>query len=157
MDALGLVMAVLGAVLAALLAGIGSAKGVGMAGEASAGVMSEDPSKFGKLIILQLLPGTQGLYGLVAAIFTLNKIGILSGNPIPLTLEQGLLYFAACMPIAIVGLISAIYQARTAVAGIGMVAKKPEHSGKAVSLAAMVETYAILSLLISIILIVNIK
>lgn len=157
MVSLGLALAILGAVLAAFMAGIGSAKGVGIAGEAAAGVISEDPSKFSKVLILQLLPGTQGLYGLLTAVFVLSQIGVLGGKPIDLTVWQGLMYLAACMPIAFVGLLSAISQGKTAAAGIGIVAKKPDQSGKAITLAAMVETYAILALLISILTIVNLK
>lgn len=157
MDSLGLGFAILGAVLAAFMAGIGSAKGVGIAGEAAAGVISEDPSKFSKVLILQLLPGTQGLYGLLTAVFLLSKIGVLSGNAVDLTFAQGFMYLAACMPIAFVGLFSAIAQGKTAAAGIGIVAKKPDQSGKAITFAAMVETYAILALLVSILTIINIK
>ena len=58
----GLALALLGAGLAAVLSGIGSAKGTGMAGEAGTGLLCEDPSKFGKIMILQVIPGTQGLY-----------------------------------------------------------------------------------------------
>ncbi len=147
---LGLVFALLGAAMAALMAGIGSAIGVGMAGEAAAGVVTEDPQKFGKVLILQLLPGTQGIYGLLIAFITLSQIGLIGGTPKDLTVIQGLLYFAACLPIAFVGLWSAIKQARAAVAGIALVAKRPEQMGKSMIFPAMVETYAILALLISI-------
>ncbi|KAF0225014.1 MAG: ATP synthase subunit [Erysipelotrichaceae bacterium] len=150
MNDYGIVLAVFGAVLAALLAGIGSAKGVGLVGEAVAGVVTEDPSKFSKLLILQLLPGTQGLYGLLTAVLAMSQLGVLSGTPATLTLVQGFQYFIACMPIAFVGYFSAIMQAKTAVAAVGIVAKRPDQSGKAISLPAMVETYAILALLISI-------
>ncbi len=151
---LGLFMAVLGATFAALFAGIGSAKGVGLVGEAAAGVVSVDPSKFSKVLILQLLPGTQGLYGLLTSVLVLNQIGLLGGSPAALTFGQGCMYFAACLPIAIVGLLSGIAQGRAAAAGVGIVAKKPEESGKAIIMAAMVETYAILALLVSILVIV---
>ena len=157
MENFGMAIAILGAIVAALMAGIGSARGVGLAGEAAAGVISEDPSKFSKVLILQLLPGTQGLYGLLTAALTLSQLGVLGGTPLQLTLSQGIMYFVACMPIAIVGLLSAISQGKCAAAGIGIVAKKPEHSGKAITLAAMVETYAILALLISILTIVSLK
>lgn len=157
MNHYGIVLAVLGAISAALFSGIGSARGVGMTGEAAAGVIAEDPSKFSKVLILQLLPGTQGLYGLLTAVLLLSQIGLLKGELIPLTLAQGLQYFIACLPIAVVGYFSAIYQARTAVAGVGIVAKKPEQSGKAISMAAMVETYAILALLVSILSINGLK
>lgn len=157
MENLGLVFAILGALLAALWAGIGSAKAVGLVGEAAAGVISEDPSKFSKVLILQLLPGTQGLYGLLTAVLLLSQIGVLGGNPVTLTTAQGLMYLVACLPIAIVGYFSALAQGRAAVAGVGIVAKKPEQSGKAITFAAMVETYAILALLISILAIVSLK
>ncbi len=154
---IGVVFALAGAAIAAGLAGIGSAIGVGMAGEAAAGVVTEDSQKFGKVLVLQLLPGTQGIYGLLVAFITLSQIGLLGGNPVDLTMQQGLAYFAACLPMAIVGLWSAKAQARAAVAGIQMVAKKPEQMGKGMIFAAMVETYAILALLISILAIFGIQ
>lgn len=156
MSSLGLSFAVLGAAFAALFAGIGSAKGVGLVGEAAAGVVSVDPSKFSKVLILQLLPGTQGLYGLLTAILLLSRIGIIGSGAAELTLNQGIMFFAACLPIAIVGLFSGIAQGKAAAAGVGIVAKKPEQSSKGVIMAAMVETYAILALLVSILLIYNI-
>ncbi len=155
MDNLGIVFALTGAALASLLAGIGSAIGVGMAGEAAAGVITEDDSKFGKVLILQLLPGTQGIYGLLIAFITLSQIGVLGGNS-DISLEKGLLYLAACLPMAIVGYISAIRQARASVASIAVVAKKPESFGKAMIFPAMVETYAILALLISILSVIGV-
>ena len=157
MNSLGLAIAVVGAVLAALLAGIGSARGVGMVGEAAAGLVSEDPSKFSKALVLQLLPGTQGLYGLLLTVLVLSQLQVLGGNPIELTVAQGLMYFGACMPIAIAGYFSAIAQARTAVAGVGIIAKKPDQNGKAITMAAMVETYAILALLVSILAVNGLK
>ena len=156
MNMFGIVFALSGAILAALLAGIGSAKGVGMAGEAAAGVITEDPSKFGKVLILQLLPGTQGIYGLLIAFMTLTQIGVLGGSS-DISFAKGLLYLAACMPIAFVGYFSAIRQARASVASIALVAKKPEQFGKAMIFPAMVETYAILALLISILAVMNIR
>lgn len=153
----GIVIAIVGAVLAALLAGFGSARAVGMVGEAAAGVVAEDPSKFSKVLVLQLLPGTQGLYGLLTTVLTLSQLGVLGGTAVELTVAQGFAYFAACMPIAIVGYLSAIAQARTAVAGVGIVAKNPSQNGKAITMAAMVETYAILALLVSILIINGLK
>ena len=152
----GLVLALIGAALAALLAGIGSAKGVSLVGEAASGVVSVDPSKFSKVLLLELLPGTQGLYGLIAAMFILIKTNVVSGHPAELTVQQGLAFLAASLPIAVVGLISGIMQGRTAAAGVSITAKKPDHNGKAIIMAAMVETYAILALLISVLMILNI-
>lgn len=150
MDSMGIVFALLGAALAVVLSGMGSAYGVGVAGQAAAGVVTEDPSKFAKVLILQLLPGTQGIYGLLVAFIALSKMGLLGGGVQEMDGATGLLYLAACLPIAIVGLVSARYQGRTSVAAIGIVAKKPEQFGKAMLFPAMVETYAILALLVSI-------
>ena len=77
MSQLGIVYALLGAALAVLLAGAGSSIGVGIAGQAAAGVVTEDPSKFAKVLIMQLLPGTQGIYGLLVGFITLSKICLL--------------------------------------------------------------------------------
>ena len=145
---LGIVYALLGAAVAVLFAGAGSAIGVGIAGQAAAGVVTEDPSKFAKVLIIQLLPGTQGLYGLLVGFITLSKIGIL-GGALDVSVSSGLLILAACLPIGIVGLLSGIAQGKTAASSIGIVAKKPEQFGKAMLFPAMVETYAILALLIS--------
>ena len=68
----GIVIAYVGAALCAILAGIGSALGVMMAGKAAAGVASEKPELFGKLLVLQALPGTQGIYGFLTAILPLT-------------------------------------------------------------------------------------
>ena len=149
MNNLGLALAIAGAAFAALFAGIGSAKGVGLVGEAAAGLVSQDPSKFSKALILQLLPGTQGLYGLLVSVLLLSRIGVLGGGAQDLSITQGIMYFCASLPIAFGGLFSGIAQGRTAAAGVGVIAKKPDESGKAIIMAAMVETYAILALLIS--------
>ncbi|MBU3875923.1 V-type ATP synthase subunit K [Faecalicatena sp. AGMB00832] len=149
MSQLGIVYALLGAAVAVFLSGAGSALGVGVAGQAASGVVSEDPSKFAKVLILQLLPGTQGLYGLIIGFVTLSKIGLLGGGAAEVSVQTGLLILAACLPIGIVGLISGRSQGKTAAAAIGIIAKKPDQFGKAMLFPAMVETYAILALLIS--------
>lgn len=148
MENLGLFLAVLGAGLAAGFAGAGSAIGVGIAGRSAAGVVTQEPSLFSKVLILQLLPGTQGIYGLLVAFIVLSQVGILGGN-IPST-AQGLVYFAACMPMAIGGLLSGISQGQCSSSAIGLVAKRQDQFGKAMIFPAMVETYAILALLVSI-------
>ena len=138
MNSLGLALAIVGAAFAALFAGIGSAKGVGLVGEAAAGLVSQDPSKFSKVLILQLLPGTQGLYGLLVSVLLLSRIGVLGGGAMELTAMQGLMYLGASLPIAFGGLFSGIAQGRAAAAGVNIVAKKPDESGKAIIMAAMV-------------------
>ena len=156
MENLGLFFAILGAALAALLAGAGSAKGTGMTGQAAAGVVTDDPSQFGHVLVLQLLPGTQGIYGLLIAFITLTQIGIMGGSS-DISLAKGLLYFAACLPMAIVGYVSANNQSKAAVAAIGLVAKRPDQFGKAMIFPIMVETYAILALLVSILAITGVS
>lgn len=152
----GNVLAMIGAALAVLIAGLGSAKGVGMVGEAAAGLITEDPEKFGQALLLQALPGTQGIYGLLTAFVILNRIGIVGGAAVTLTTAQGFLFFFAALPIAIVGYFSAIAQARAAVAGIGIIAKRPEELAKGITFSAMVETYAVLALLASILMVFGI-
>lgn len=153
----GLALALLGAGLAAVLSGVGSAKGTGIAGEAGAGLLCEDPAKFGKVMILQVIPGTQGLYGLVVWFFAVFNMGLLSGTAFDLTVVQGLQYFAACLPMALGGLFSAIAQGRVAAASINILAKKPDDWAKGMVLCITVEFYAILSLLASMLMIINIS
>ena len=148
MDNFGIVFALLGAALSALLAGIGSAIGVGIAGEAAAGIVTEDSDKFGKALILQLLPGSQGIYGFLIAIMVLLQVGLLGGSA-NISVAKGLLFLGACLPMGFVGLWSAIRQARVSVASMGVLAKKPDQFGKAMLFPIMVETYALLALLVS--------
>ncbi|MFA6690958.1 MAG: V-type ATP synthase subunit K [Saccharofermentanales bacterium] len=146
----GVFWAILGAVIAATIAGIGSAIGVGIAGQAAAGVISEDPKKFGQTLVLQALPGTQGIYGLLIAFLIMSKVGLLSaGGPLDITMAQGAYLFASSLPIGFVGLLSAIAQGKSAAASIMMIAKRPEELAKGMIYPAMVETYAVLALLVS--------
>lgn len=154
---LGIALAVFGAALAVGLAGAGSALGMGAAGQAASGVVSEDPDKFGKALLLEALPGTQGIYGFLAAIMILQKVGLLGGELANISTAVGWQIFFAALPIAITGLVSGLLQGRVSAAGMGIVAKKPGESGKAIILAAMVETYAVLGLLITILLVTSIS
>ena len=148
----GLALALLGAGLAVGLSCVGSAKGTGIAGEAGTGLLCEDPSKSGKVMVLQLLPGTQGLYGMVVWFFALirmNFMGNAAAVASAMTVQTGLQFFAACMPMAIGGLLSAIAQGRVAAGSINILAKKPDDWSKGLILCGIVEFYAILSLLAS--------
>lgn len=146
----GLALAFLGGGLAAGLSCVGSAKGTGIVGEAAAGACSEDPSLFGKSMVLQVLPGTQGLYGFVVWFLACQAIGVFgSTGLVELTVAQGLQVFCACMPMALGGLLSAIAQGRVAASCIGLLAKKPDDWSKGILYCVMVEFYAILSLLVS--------
>ncbi len=150
---LGTFLAFLGVALAAILPGIGSVFGINFAARAAGGVLAEDPDKFGSLFLYVVLPGTQGFYGFVIAFLILNAVKRLGG----ISVMQGWQLFAASLPIAVTGLLSAIYQGKVCVSGVNLVAKKPAHAMKGVIYAAMVETYAVLGLLISLFLIMAVK
>ena len=142
----GEALAVLGLAICAGLCGAGSAIGLYFTGSAASGVLAEDPKKFSKVLILVVLPATQGIYGFVFGILGLSAISA-GMDPI-----AGAKIFGAAMPLAITGLISGIAQGKTAVGGIYAVAKNESLSGKLILFPAMVETYAILGLVVSILL-----
>jgi len=142
---LGVILTALAAFIAVVIPGLGSAKGTGMVGKAAAGLVAEEPEKFVQALILQLLPGTQGLYGFIIGFLIATQ---LSPNLSP---AQGVYLLATAMPVTIVGYISAFYQASVATAGLQILAKNPEHSTKGIIFAAIVETYAILGFVASII------
>lgn len=155
-DPVGLGIAIAGCALAAALAGIGSGIGIGYASQVANGVLSEDPEKFGSLFILVALPGTQGFYGFLGAFLGIMKLGLL-GKINPINIGQGLQMFGACMPIALAGLGTAIWQGKVCASGAEMVAKQPGQVMRPVIYAAMVETYAVLALLVTIFLQLGIK
>ncbi len=153
---LGQALAILGAAIAAL-AGVGSALGVGVAGEAANGVVAEDPNKFGQTLVLQALPGTQGIYGLLAAFLVLSKVGLLGGGLKAVDTFQELAFVAAGLPIGLVGIWAGWAQGKAAAAGIQLIAKRPGELAKGMIYAAMVETYAVLALLVSLLMYSNIN
>jgi V/A-type H+-transporting ATPase subunit K len=142
-SSLGMVMATFGAGLAVILAGIGSSVGIGYPARAAAGALSEDPTRFGSMFLLVVLPGTQGFYGIVAAFLIIGKISNVE------TLSQGMQLFFAALPVGFAGLVSGIFQGKVCAAGINLVAKRAKEAIKGVIFAALVETYAVLGLLIT--------
>jgi len=148
-------IAFLGAGLAVALCCVGSAKGTGIVGESASGLLSNAPEHFSKCLILQVLPGTQGLYGLVIWFFALFQLGMFSGGITPITPQQGMAVFVACIPMALGGLLSATAQGRVAAAAIGIAGKQPNDWSKGIILCVTVEFYAILSLLASILMLMN--
>ena len=153
----GLALAVGGAALSAALGGIGSSIGVGVAGQSGTGVISEKPELFGKILLLQALPGTQGIYGFLGALLILIQVGIIGGSGASISLETGWQFFFAGLPVGLAGLASGIYQGRVSASGLNAVAKDATNTGKAVIMAAMVETYAVLGFLVSALLVFFIK
>ncbi len=143
----GVFFAGLGIAVAVFLSGIGSAIGIGIVGQAASGLIIEEPEKFGRSLVLQLLPGTQGLYGFVIGLLVLGQLDAGMG------LAHGMYLLAACLPIGFVGWQSAIAQGKTAAAGISILAKNEEHSTKGIIYSVMVETYALLAFVISLILV----
>ena len=152
----GIQIALLGAALAVGLAGTGSAIGVAIVGQSAAGLVTEDPDKFGQTLLLQALPGTQGIYGLLTGFMIMQRVGVIGGTLAALTVADGYAYLMASLPVALVGLISAVYQGRVSASAVGLVAKRPEELGKGIVYAVMVETYAVLALLASIMLLFGI-
>jgi V/A-type H+-transporting ATPase subunit K len=144
----------MGVSLAVFLSGIGSTVGVGVAGEKAAGIVTEDPEKFGRLLLLQAIPGTQGVYGFLAGFLAIFRMGAFAfSGTLTLSVQQGWQFIFACLPVGIACLISGFWQAKVSVAGMDIVAKHPEESGRALVLPAMVETYAVLGLLASVLMI----
>lgn len=154
---IGVILAIVGAALAVFLAGCGSAIGIGLAGQAANGLLSEDPKKFGSLLILTALPGTQGIYGFLVGVLVITRLGSAAvAETASISVGQGWQILAACLPIAVTGLISGIHQGKVSAAGVGVAAKQPGDFMKAVIMSALVETYAVLGLLISILLLTKI-
>jgi len=150
MDPVILVFA--GATTAALLGFIGSTLGMGWAGRSGVAVTTEKPELFGKILLMQALPGSQGIYGLVGAFLILNFAGLLGGGEISLTLAEGWQYFIVGLPIGVSGLLSGMYQGSLAANGIVMIGKDESLTARAIVFAAMVETWAIFGILVSFIL-----
>jgi V/A-type H+-transporting ATPase subunit K len=143
----GYIYGLIGIAICVALCGIGSAIGLFKTGSAAAGVLGEDPKKFGKVMVLVLLPATQGIYGFI--------IGIIASGSLKtgMTDVQGWSLLAAVLPMAISGLITGILQGKTAVNCIYAVGKQESLSGKLLLYPAMIEFYAILGLIISIMLV----
>ena len=153
----GLAIGFLGASLACGLSCAGSAKGCGLAGEAGADLLAEDPGAFGKVLILQVIPGTQGLYGLVVWFFAILQMGVFSGTAVDMTVVDGLRVACACLPMATGAAISAPAQGRVAATAINLMAKRPNDWAKGIILCITVEFYAILSLLASFLMLLNLN
>lgn len=158
MFSLGTILTFLAIGLAVTLPGIGSAFGVGYVGKAASGVVSEDPDKFTPSLLLQALPATQGIYGLAIGLMIMIRTGMLGGSfNTQLDTSIGLALLLSAIPIAFVGLLSAMSQGKVAASGVNIIAKKPEALGKAILFAAMVETFAILSLLASLLMVLAVQ
>jgi V/A-type H+-transporting ATPase subunit K len=153
----GLVLTIAGAVIVMTLSGIGASIGVALAGQAAAGVMTEDPEKFGRMLPLVGIPGTQGFYGFLVGFLVLNKLNLLTPDIKIPTLAQGIQIFSICLFVSLVESISSVWQGKVSVSSIYIVAKKPEEAGKALVLPIFVEIYAILGLATGFLLLLGVK
>lgn len=151
----GLVVALFGVALAAILGPIGSTIGMRTAGKAATGVLSEKPELYGRALVIQAIPGTQAIYGFLVAVLFLSSLGILGGTVEPLTATQGFMYLAAASPVAVVGLFSGIFQGQVAASAITMAGKDPSLATRGMILAAMVETAQLLGLLVTVLIYIN--
>ena len=145
----GNVIAIIGAALAVALTGIGSAIGMSWVQQSAAGLVAEEPEKYGKTLILQLIPSSNALYGFVVGFLVFINMPFMGGAGYA-TIEEGLLVFACCLPIAIVGMIACFAQAKVCVSGVQMVGKRAELSGRALTMAVFIELFALFALIISV-------
>ena len=146
----GLMLAYLGAAMATFLACLGSILGVSMVGQSGAGLLTEKPELAGKVITLSVLPGSQGLYGMVISfLFVVVFYADVVSGKVGISVSQGWVLFAAFLPVAITCLTSSPYQAKVCSAGMHMLAKDDKLAGRVIVMAALVETYALLGFLIS--------
>jgi V/A-type H+-transporting ATPase subunit K len=148
----GLGWAMIGAAFAVSLGCIGSARGIKIAASQAAGIMSEKPELFGKLLILMALPGTQGFYSLICAILIALWTGLIGGS-VALAPVKGIAIMAIGIGMGFVEWKSAVFQGETSAAAINLVAKQPDTAGRAILLPALVETYALVALLAAIVLV----
>ena len=153
MELLGVSLAVLGAAIAAGLAGAGSTMGVSQTGQTGAGLVAEDESQFGNVLLLSALPGSQAIYGLLASILILQNTGVLTGEFASITWQDGLIFAFAGIPVGITCLASGQFQGKVLASGIQVIAKDKSKIGQVIILAALVETFAVFGLLISILMI----
>ena len=154
---LGLFFVFAGAAISAVFGFAGSAIGMGYAGQAGAGVVAEKPDLFGRVLLLQALPGSQGIYGLVGAFLILNFSGVLGATEaITISNSVGLQYLIAGIPIGLAGFASAMFQGQVSASGISTIAKDESLVAQSMVLSAMVETWAIFGVLISFILLTSI-
>lgn len=143
-------LAFFGIALAIGLCTTGSAMGLGIVGEAGTGLMTEDPSKFAPILILQVVPSTNGIYGFVFGMLCMVRLNMFGDEMIYLTFQDGALLLFASLPIALTGLVAAVTQARIVAGIINLIAKRPEDMAKGILVAVMVEFFTIVALLASI-------
>ena len=141
------IIATFGIALAVILTAVASSRGANMIGKAAAALISEHPERFGQSLVLQMMSASQGLYGFIIGFLIFLNMG--EG----LTLQASMNYFFAGLIMGVAGYLTCIQQSAAATAGVQILAKKPEHSTKGLLYSAMIETYAIFTFVIAIMLV----
>ena len=153
----GVVIALMGVSIAVAMSCIGSAKGIGIAGEFAAGICAEKPTLFWKTMILQILTGIQGIFGLAIWIVAVCRLGIIGGNLAEISAQTGWLIFFACLPVTIVGWRSAIYQGRVAAAAMRILVKNPGAFREGIIYCGVVACFAVIAFKVTLLMLININ
>lgn len=133
----------LGIGLAMGIAGIASSAGIGIAGSTASGAAAEKPDLKVKMMMLESLPMTQGVYGLVISIFLLRALGNAS------VMSQQAVGFAGLAVGITYGLssISAVPQGIIASSSISATARNSEIFGFSMIYTVISETLALFGLI----------
>lgn len=151
---LGMTLALFGAAISIIGGGIGTILGTLHVGSSGAGLVASKPKFFGLVLLLSALPSSQGIYGFLGSILILQQTGFLAGSGAELSMEQGLVFLAAGLPVAILGLFSGAGQGKVLQSGLRIIANNSANVGQAVILGVLMESMAVFGLLLTI-LIVN--
>lgn len=146
---MGDLIAMIGAVMVVVITGVGATIGMGWVQRSVAGILSEEPEKYGKTLVLQLIPTSSALYGFVVGFMVLLKV-VLGPNAGGLDVTTGVTILLACVPMIIVGFVQTLIQARVCVSCAQMIAKQEELSGRAIVMSIFTELITLLALIVSI-------
>ncbi len=151
-ESFGTAWALAWAAVSAILWWVWSAIWSWLAWQAASWLVAEKPELFGKAMVLEALPWSQGIYGLIWAFLVIKLLPIFD-----MTTVQWMNVFFASLPLWLTALFSWIFQWKVSAGWMNIIAKNPEWFWSAMILAAIVETFAILWLLVSILAIFDIK
>jgi len=146
-------LAYTGAALAFGLGCCGSARGINAAAQEAAGVLSEKPPLFGRLLVMVALPGTQGFYGFIVAFMMAMFTGLQEGQ-VMVTPGTGLALAFVGFGCGLALYVSAVNQGQASAAGVALIGRREDAVGRAIIISALVETYAVVALLAAILFII---
>jgi len=148
-----MILSLIGLAISVGLGAIGSSIGVGYVAKTGAGLLAKEPQKFPQVLALSALPSTQALYGLLFGFIILIRTGLLGGTPIDFDINTGWAFIMASLPVGISCIFSGILQGQAAASGIKIIAEKPENVSQAIVLAALIESFAVFGLVISLLMV----